>query len=247
MLSAKYPFRLIRSFLTNLNGKKIWEDYWNGLDSQERETSFRIDLPLQQPVELDDVGKLDYVRQEGKMFLSTLNFESLRLTMLAAQFFFELERTPFSPYRDFEYQGAIYCRSSRRRDTITKLLQDFSSARFILAGASSNSTLGKVADGRFCVSCGAFRMGITLHTNHPGQTLSISIRFNDFHQYRISGFPNPLSWFMERQQIDNVFGFSDDRSSWRTSGFSCCQYGQAKLKRKHESSGARQRKRQKVE
>lgn len=234
-----FVFRLFRSFETANNGMKIWTDYWNALDPQDRENSFRIDLPLNQFVALDGAEKMSEIRLEAYKFLSKYDFQSIRLACLAAFFFFELEGMPVLNGRLYECHGAIYCRSIDRAAVVSKLLEDFPEACFMASttsssnsSSSSSSHLGSVVGGTICSSCGAYRNKVSVFLHRLDQATSIFIRFNKFHLRLISGFPNLMTWFVERQQIESAFGFVDHRPFHNNAqGFSCCSYGQ-KRKRK---------------
>jgi len=218
-----FIFRSIRSFQTTYNGEKTWMDYWNAIDSQERERSFRIDLPLDESVALDEVKKMDDIRQAAHESLGSFDFQNIRLAALAAFFFFELDDMPAFSGRLYECRGAIYCRSVNRVTAITNILKEFPNATFT---TSSNSSLGSLANGTFCSVCGAYQNKVSIFLHPPGQFTSIYIRFNRFQRRKISGFPNSIAWFVERQQIENAFGFRDHRPSHKGWGFSCCGYGQ---------------------
>jgi len=197
-------------------------EYWNAIEPQDRESSFRIDLPLDQSFALDEVKKMNDIRQAAHKFLSTFDFQNIRLAALAALFFFELDDVPTFTGQFYECRGAIRCRSINRMTAITSMTKEFPDATFT---TSSNSSLGSLTNGTFCSVCGAYQNKVIVFLHHPSQLTSIYIRFNKFYRRRISGFPNSISWFVERQQIENTFGFRDHRSSHKGWGFSCCGYG----------------------
>jgi len=220
-----FIFRSIRSYQTTYNGEKTWIDYWNAIEPQDREKSFRINLPLDQSFALDEVKKMNDIRQAAHKFLGSFDFQNIRLADM-----------PTFTDRLYECRGAIYCRSVNRATAITNMLKEFPDATFT---TSSNSTLGSLANGTLCSVCGAYQNKVSVFLHPPGQFTSIYIRFNKFYRRRISGFPNSISWFVERQQIENAFGFRDHRSSHKGWGFSCCGYGQ---KRKESPSLIKPRK-----
>jgi hypothetical protein len=222
----KSLFRLIRSFKTQYNGKKNWEDHWNGLDAQDRESSFRVDVPLNDDFELDQAEKIDSLQAASRKYLEQVSFDHLRTALVAASFFFELESPPSFNGILYECQGAFLCRSPNRLLTIRKLVQDFPEASFYV---DSTLSLGKVADGYLCQICGMYRKSVKLWVHHPSQSLHFNLRFNGLYRKGIAGFPSSVSCNAERLGFGNAFGFQDHRNNARIN-FSCGCEKRAKRK-----------------
>jgi hypothetical protein len=125
-----FPFRLVRSLRATNCGQNTWLDYWNRLDENERKNSFRIDLPLDQAFELDDVSYLDRLRSSSKELLRGFDFDQIELALLSANFFFELDSIPVWKRNIYECTGFIYCRSPDRAKFIAGMMQKFPLAYF---------------------------------------------------------------------------------------------------------------------
>ena len=117
----------------------------------------------------------------------------------------ELDQVPC--YRDqYICTGSIRCRSPDRRALIARILQEYPAAAFT---TDQYVSLGYINERNLCMSCGLYRKAVSFSVYHPSQVVRIYLRFNRLHKQVISGFPQTVLWFVERQKLHAQFGRSD--------------------------------------
>lgn len=204
-LGNRFILRLIRSWAESQCGQNHWNDHQNRLPEETRGKYFRINMPLDKEPDLDEVEKMPELRQLASSFLSTYDFLSITRAIFSASFFFELDQVP--RYRDqYICTGSIRCRSPDRRALIARILQEYPAAAFT---TDQHVSLGYINERNLCMSCGLYRKAVSFSVYHPSQVVRIYLRFNRLHKQVISGFPQTVSWFVERQKLHAQFGRSD--------------------------------------
>ncbi|KAI9766696.1 MAG: hypothetical protein M1840_006340 [Geoglossum simile] len=202
--------RLFRSLMSVIDGENKWVNHWNRLDEEARDNNFRLNIPLKMEPPLDEANKMDELRQRVHLHLRTHDdTPSIARALWSSSFFFELDEIPISQGGWYECRGSIRCRSPNSRALIALLVQEFPSALFT---TDRNITLGHMNEGDLCVECGLYRKAVKFYVYHPGQAVTIFLRLNQLYCRKISGFSNPMSWFIQQQRLDADFGRPDHKS-----------------------------------
>lgn len=211
ILDTSIP-RCFRSWESSRNGQRIWDDFCRHLGDEERESYFRINVPLERAPDLDAVESMPEIRASGVRFLQSVDIQSVRRALLSSAFFFELDELPVAQGATLECRGSVRCRSPNSRALIEGLISDFPYALF---QSQSHETLAFVRDAVRCQECRLYRIGITFRVDSLDQAVVLRLRFNDQFSSRVSGFPNSMSWFARRQGLYSPFGRADHQLSLR--------------------------------
>jgi hypothetical protein len=202
-----YVPRLFRSFMASLSGQNNWIDHWNWLNDRARSNNFRLDLSLEKEPDLDEVDCMDELRKTVRHHLNTHDdTPGVARALWSSSFFLELDGKPVPQRGWYECRGSIRCRSPDSRALVGLLAGKFPSARFV---TNLDTTLGHLNEGDLCGGCGSYRKAVRFHVYHPEQTVVISLRLNQLYSRKISGFPHPMSWFVQQQRLDVEFGRPD--------------------------------------
>ncbi|KAH7378945.1 acyl transferase/acyl hydrolase/lysophospholipase [Cadophora sp. MPI-SDFR-AT-0126] len=191
----------------SLNGQLSWEDHWHGLDEEEKKRHFRLNLPLigQEP-RIDDVDKMQYLRDQIYHHLGDM--EGIARAFKAASFFFELNGPLVFEGGQYTCHGSILSRSPDSRALVQSLRTSYPFAQFL----HQESSLGFLAPNDLCELCGRFQKLIKFHIRHPSDRVNLQFSFSRLFRRSISGFPQPMEWFVKRQKLDAKFGLPDHRS-----------------------------------
>ncbi|KAI9768255.1 MAG: hypothetical protein M1840_005085 [Geoglossum simile] len=202
--------RLFRSLMSVFNAEKNWVNHLNRLDEKARDNNFRLNIPLKKEPPLDEVNKMDELRQRVHLHLRTHDDTSgIVRALWSSSFFFELDEIPISQGGWYECRGSIRCRSPNSRAFVALLAQEFPSALFT---TDHNITLGHMNEGDLCMECGLYRKAVKFYVYHPGQAITIFLRLNQLYCRKISGFSNSMSWFVQQQRLGADFGRPDHQS-----------------------------------
>ncbi|PVH67631.1 FabD/lysophospholipase-like protein [Cadophora sp. DSE1049] len=191
----------------SLNGQLSWEDHWHGLDEEEKKRHFRLNLPLtgQEP-RIDDVDKMQYLRDQIYHHLGDM--EGIARAFKAASFFFKLNGPLVFEGGQYTCHGLILSRSPDSRALVQSLRTSYPFAQFL----HQESSLGFLAPNDLCELCGRFQKLITFHIRYPSDRVNLQFSFSRLFRRSISGFPQPMEWFVERQRLNAKFGLPDYRS-----------------------------------
>ena len=214
----------------SLNGQTSWEDHWSGLDEDAKRRQFRLNLPLvgKEP-EIDDVDKMQYLHNQIRYHLGDI--ESIARAFKAVTFFFELDRPLILEEGRYCCHGTILSRSPDSLDLVQSLGRSYPSAQFFYHDLS----LGFLSASDICKLCGRFQKAVTFHVRHPSDRVNLQLGFNRLFRRSISGFPQPIEWFVERQKLHARFGQPDHESRIeRSRDYSC----DCELQRRREASVA---------
>ncbi|KAH7053462.1 hypothetical protein B0J12DRAFT_571025 [Macrophomina phaseolina] len=211
ILDTSIP-RCFRSWESSRNGQRIWDDFCRHLGHEERESYFRINVPLDRAPDLDAVESMPEIRAAGVRFLEGVDIQSIRRSLLSSAFFFELDELPIAQGATLECRGSIRCRSPNSRALIEGIISDFPYALF---QNQSHETLAFVRDAVRCQECRLYRIGVKFRVESLDQAVVLRLKFNDQFSSKVSGFPNSMSWFAGRQGLYSPFGRADHQPSLR--------------------------------
>lgn len=227
-------FRVLRAFLSSrqVDAQNSWDALMNHLEDHVRPDYIRMNLFFDdaEPA-LDDVERMpDLVRQVNEQLKSQNDCPAAARILWAAQFFFELNGEPDYRRGTFRCHGAILCRSLSSYSLVRYLETIFSTAQFML---NDGTVLGHLSTEHCCDNCGFFRIDVAFDIRHRDVSVHIFLVFNKLFRRRINGFPNPIPWFEEQQELNYVFGRTDHRSKLEPRRCSCASVLGKKKRRVH--------------
>jgi hypothetical protein len=191
----------------SLNGQLSWEDHWHGLDEEAKKQHFRLNLPLMgQEPRIDDVDKMQYLHDQINYHLGDM--ESIARAFKAVSFFFELDGPLVFEGGLYTCHGSILSRSPDSRALLRSLGTSYPYAQFL----HHEVYLGFLGPDDICKQCGRFQKLVTFQIRHPSDRVNIQLAFNRLFRRSISGFPQPMEWFVKRQKFSAKFGLPDHRS-----------------------------------
>jgi len=196
--------RLWRSFVSSLDGQKIWRDVWNRLNNETRKDFFRFNVYLSgESPAMDDVERMQELRQcasasarqEGRC-------RQTGFALVVASFFFELDIAPVFQGGQYYCKGTIRCRLEGQvvSHTLKRLCKTG------LTFMTDKDVLGYFQfDEDLCDECFRFRKNVQFFVRHPSDMIKISMACNSNGTRTISGFPQTIQWFMHQQKLACAF------------------------------------------
>lgn len=201
--------RLYRASMQSLslNGQLSWEDHWYGLEEDAKKQQFRLNLPLvDKEPDIDDVDKMQYLYDQIRYHLGDI--EGIVRAFKAVSFFFEMDGPLVLDGGLYKCRGSILCRSPDSRALVQNLGISYPYAQFFL----DETPLGILSSNDICKLCGRFQKLVVFQLRHPSDRVNIYLSFNRLFRRSISGFPQPIEWFVGRQKLNAKFGQPDHKS-----------------------------------
>jgi len=198
--------RLYRASMSSLSldGGNSWKDHWSGLEKTTKEHHFRLDLPLKgkEPA-IDDIDQMPELQRQVRRHLGDL--KGLARVFMAVSFFFELDEPIIAEGVGYRCRGSILSRSPNSRALQQKLALEYPYAQFSI----NDNTVGFLDPLDTCPGCGRFQKSVTFLIRHPGEKVNLYVMYNRLYRRSISGFPNSMEWFEDRQMFNAHFGRAD--------------------------------------
>ncbi|KFY69541.1 hypothetical protein V496_00161 [Pseudogymnoascus sp. VKM F-4515 (FW-2607)] len=211
--------RLYRASMSSLSldSSNSWKDYWYGLEEDIKGQHFRLDVPLKGKVpDIDEIDEMSSLQDQVGNNLGDL--KGLDRALKAASFFFELDELPVHEGFIYRCHGSILSRSPNSRALVQKLIATYDSPQFI---TSTEVSLGFLSLNDICDECGRFQKTVTISVRHPSDVINLHLRYSRLFQRSISGFPNSIQWFEDRQNLRATFGRADHNNGINQAGFNC--------------------------
>ena len=165
---------------------------------------FRLNLDLPGPLpRMDDVSSMASLIAEARERRHDPVFTRIKLVMIASSFFFELDRTPTRASSGRRLcVGSIRIRGDPAR--VLGLLPLDRSTRMRFVKDDEDLAVGHPTEW-LCPSCGRFDLPVRFRVSNTIDPVAISLRLGQDSGHHISGFPREPRWFVEQQQLDDVF------------------------------------------
>lgn len=139
------------------------------------------------------------------------DIEGIARAVKASAFFFEL-RAPIHLHSGrYECTGTILSRSPDNHDLVRNLLQTHPQIQFF----KDDVSLGILSLADICDDCGRFQKLASFQVRHPSDRVDLQLVFSRLFRRSISGFPQSMEWFMEKQEMNSRFGRPDHQSQRR--------------------------------
>ena len=226
--------RLCRSFMSSLDGERVWRDLQNRLDENTRADYFRFNIAIhEEETRIDDVEQMEmlknYVQLQPHGQADRVKMAS---ALLAASFYFELETVPILEAGHYTCLGFIRCRNDGK--AVIDSMTDLYGSRIEIC--TDTSILGTLDHKNVCNVCHLYRKRIVFFVRHLKDVVTISLKYNVSTRRKISGFPHNMLWFIQQQELDASFGKRDHDVSGQLRCQLCTTRSGKKSERKRKFS-----------
>jgi len=196
--------RLCRSFMSSLDGERVWRELRNRLDDNAKADYFRFNIPISEDeARIDGIEQMEELRRYVQLQPSGHDARvKTAVALLTASFFFELEAVPLLESGHYECRGSVRCRN----DGQTVIAALFRLLGLHLELSTDTATLGKVSQDDICKACRLYRRKVIVRVRHLEDIVSLYIKYGATERRKISGFPHSMSWFIQQQQLASEFG-----------------------------------------
>lgn len=193
-----------------LDCQKTWNEQFSQLKENDHDSFHRLALEFAYDPPFDDISAVAQLKHAVRArFTGSAEIADTAAAVDAKCFYFELAALPVPHGTHYKCGGAIYSRlrtgSAELRSLITRL-----------ASHNAQFTLGthrlKVVDATVVaaiVSGARFVMSVEFLVLNLQEQIAISIMGENQRAIAISSFPHSMAWFVQRQEIGEVFGRSD--------------------------------------
>lgn len=195
--------RAIRCLLSSrtLHAQNSCSAFINGINKESRPNYIRFNPELREmdsEPELDDPTQMPQLRREAQ----TQPLQLKQLTMWARRFFFALDNEPEYRSGVFVCRGKILSRSKATRGLLREIRHAYSTPVFML---NSERALGEVTEVDCCAECDVFAKRVVFEVRQRHTPIATTIHCRPNLRRHISAFPAPINWFVEQQQLGEVF------------------------------------------
>ena len=107
--------RLYRCFMSSMDGQSAWQELQNFLPEEKKANYFRLNVVFdgQEPA-LDDLQEMRRMKEDGSRFENENELE-IAESLVAKQFYFELEGPPRLIGRRYQCRGYLRCRFAEKQ------------------------------------------------------------------------------------------------------------------------------------
>jgi len=187
-----------------IDPEEVNERVKRSLDDDERSRYFRWNLRFAgEKPRLDDVQQMQHIRDQVSVDPCEEMLADIKIAMIASSFFFELRGIP-KYCRDGTYlcEGTVRIRGNP--NVILDLLASLNPERaeFVRRGEELDDVH---MAGAICPHCKLFGQRVQFHVLGHNDRHAICLRLGKDKDNRISGFPQSMTWFCERQGLYDVF------------------------------------------
>jgi hypothetical protein len=144
--------------------------------------------------------------------------DGLARAFKAVSFFFELDEPLVREGIIYVCRGSILSRSPNSRALVQNITSRYPYSRFI---TDDEVSLGSLSLDDICQDCSRFQKKVTISVRHPIDVVDLLLCCSRLFRRSISGFPNPMKWFEERQNLKATFGQADHSKANALSDSDC--------------------------
>ena len=199
--------RILRCCKRIFEPEVAWVDLLNEIPEASRSRYHRLNIQLNGPeISIDDITSIQPLREQTRKSITTNSqLQSIRDSLFASMFYFELQETPKFINGEFECKGYIYCRVDLPKTGREYLYEELiRTSSFFLVSGCPIACVNKVFK-----SAPPFRREIRFSTNFLTDIVYISIRGITSKPVSISGLPRPLNDLIRVQKFHVPFGRVD--------------------------------------
>ena len=186
--------------MASLNGERSWRNLYNSLDGDSKADYYRLNVPFagEEP-RLDDIQCMEALK--SIMLLQPEDKTTIAFALLAASFYFELDRVPSLEAGRYYCSGFVRCRNDSRA-----VLASLSRLHGQLGFATDIDDLGVVKNWDVCSCCHNYCKRVQFSVRNLDGNITIGLEGRAVSRRKISGFPHSMAWFVREQQLDAPFG-----------------------------------------
>lgn len=214
-----FPFRVVRSFWSNMDGQWTWRDLCNRLDESTRQDYFRLSLDhIGTEPAMDDYKAIEQLALAVTMQTNgEMQRKRVLLALLTSSFFFELEEMPCFEQTTFICRGIVRSRTPGIVRSLLRLctneVEFFNGDIRLHENISCND---------ICGDCGNYSKRIHLRLSSLQDMVTISLSWNNNRERRcISAMPQRMSWYISVQGLGNAFDAGTKNTMVRSLCLSC--------------------------
>ena len=201
--------RLVRAFLSSLDGQLTWKELWNSLDDTSRNDHFRLNVfPEGRLPSLDDTDRMEELRELADRRITNFpDVVDVTFALLASSFFFSLTAYPQYSAGFYTCHGTIHCDVIDNESVVESLERMFPSGLHFVVEA--NNSLGRMTRSQICSTCRTFQKRVVFAVRDIQDPVSMTIQSTNGKARNIIGKSKSMSWFIERQGLRSPFGTED--------------------------------------
>ena len=208
--------RIYRAYMASLDGQSTWQELETRIGDENPKHHFRLNVDLDKVPPIDDVDCMEKMRASVALQRDATH-EGIELAsaILIASFYFELDAVPRYEAGLFRCEGSIFCRNDARAVIRALMKIDRCPSKFFKDEAHLAECGGA---SEVCRECCRYRKRVAFYVKDLNSLITIYLSSSGGKRRRISGFPQTLRWFVERQRLDAAFGAPDASSRPECSG-----------------------------
>lgn len=195
--------RLCRTLKSRIDAEKAWTRFCNGLPEEAKQDYFRLNFtfPGAEPA-IDDVDCMEELPKCITTPLHKAQVFKVFSALLVSSLFFELDGMPTDKEGSYHCKGSIRCRSGSIY-LIRALTRYMGGVEFY----KDRDNLGCMLDeADICTECYRYRRPVEFPVKSLEDEITLSIRDGKCEGRKISAMPNPITWFVKKQNLHSPFG-----------------------------------------
>lgn len=193
-----------------LDCQKAWNEQFSQLKEQHHDSFHRLALEFAHDAPFDDVSVVAELKQAVRArFTGSSEVQDTAAAIDAKCFFFELAAVPVPHGTHRKCTGAILCRLAAGSPELRSLVSRLCShgAQFTLGphrlGSIDDIVVSRTTRGE------RFVLGVEFVVLNLQEQVSICMTGENGRAIAVSSFPQSIAWFVERQELGEVFGRTD--------------------------------------
>jgi hypothetical protein len=197
--------RIYRSGIATFESQSTWRELWNGLDEQNRQNFFRLNVGFPGPGPavndatcMEELSRCVQTRPQG----TSERFESMS-ALLISNLYFELNGAATYQSGFYHCKGSIRCRLNAHV-IIRAILRLHTDDVEIW---SDNTPTGyKLTEGDICPACYVYQRPVEFLRRSISETPALSLRWNGGCERKLGAMRESISWFEQHQGLRSFFG-----------------------------------------
>ena len=209
-------------FMTGLNDECMWTELKNWLDENVCLNYFWFNILLWAiKLSFDNINQISEFKQY--ICLQSFSEHDCKETadaVLTITFYFELVRTLVNEASQYRCEKTVrYCNNV---SVIINSLQKIHGSHLIFS--INNETLITVKEADICKRCCSYSARVKFHIWYLEDSVSIYFNFSSNNKCKIDGFPHLICWFIQQQELDTNFEWSDYKQLSLYVCATCCYH-----------------------
>ncbi|PYH80588.1 phospholipase, patatin family protein [Aspergillus uvarum CBS 121591] len=200
--------RSFNAWMSLMDTETEWTKMVEQSESERKQDYIRLNIPLQdEPSAIDAVETMEHYRNLVILYPGSARMAREAATaLLISRFFFVMCTLPEDTTSPFWCWGVIRCKGPAKQ-IVESLEQLYPQG---LTFTTDLEVIGQFEGlGELCLDCGRYCRPITFLSHHLDKTVNIYLKTRTKKRWRISGFPDSLASYAQRQHFYAPFGRPD--------------------------------------